>query len=66
MGKTNKVAVAEALDGTGTSEETTLRALARIWPAAIAARATRPPTDIEIHAGDEFQQIKAELRTNFE
>lgn len=66
MGKTNKAAVAEVVDGTGTPEETTMRALAQIWPAAIAARATRAATDIEIHAGAEYQQIKAELRTNFE
>jgi S-adenosylmethionine:tRNA-ribosyltransferase-isomerase (queuine synthetase) len=65
MGKT-KVTVSEAVNSTGTPEETTLRALARVWPAAIAARATRAATDVEIHAGAEFQQIKAELRTNFE
>jgi hypothetical protein len=70
MGKTTKAAVSEldaqVVNDTSIADESTLRVLARVWPAAIAARTTREPTTIEIDAADEFQQIKAELRTNFE
>jgi len=66
MGRNTKAAVSEAADSTSTAEDPTLRAPVRMWPAAIAVRATREATDIEIAAGAEFQQIKAELRTNFE